>query len=150
MRDEIQAGLKNALERGSSLEDAIHSFISAGYNPVEVRAAANNISQGASTISQPQKPLFGVKPAQQQPVQPSPSQQPSSLSQNPQSQSPLSQPQQIPQQSAPKINYYQNVQQPSSGSGKIIALLIILIILIGAAAALLYFFGSDVLSLFRE
>lgn len=50
MREEIESGMRNALERGDTLEQAIDSFINAGYNPVEVREAANNISLGASTI----------------------------------------------------------------------------------------------------
>ncbi|MEI6849525.1 MAG: hypothetical protein WCK29_00655 [archaeon] len=46
MRDEIQAGLKNALERGDTLDQAVQSFISAGYNPVEVKEAANSLNSG--------------------------------------------------------------------------------------------------------
>ena len=50
MRDEIWAGLKNAIERGASLDQAVESFISAGYNPAEVKEAANSIGQGAANI----------------------------------------------------------------------------------------------------
>ena len=50
MIDEIHAGIKNAIERGSSLEEAVQSFISAGYNPVEVKEAANSIGSGAGAI----------------------------------------------------------------------------------------------------
>ena len=49
-REEIQSGLKNAVERGESLESAAQSFINAGYNPSEVRQAAQYISSGASDI----------------------------------------------------------------------------------------------------
>jgi nitrogen fixation/metabolism regulation signal transduction histidine kinase len=58
MRDEIWAGLKNALERGESLDKAVQSFISAGYNPNEVQEAAASIGQGASGAisAQPTKP----------------------------------------------------------------------------------------------
>ncbi len=56
MRDEIQAGLKNALERGSSLEEAVQSFISAGYNPVEVKDAASTLAPGTLPITQADKP----------------------------------------------------------------------------------------------
>jgi hypothetical protein len=52
MREEVEAGLRNAVERGDNLEDAVNSFINAGYNPVEVREAANNISSGATQITQ--------------------------------------------------------------------------------------------------
>ena len=47
MREDIVAGLRNALDRGVSLERAVRSLINAGYNPVEVRQAAQSLSQGA-------------------------------------------------------------------------------------------------------
>ena len=50
MRDEIAAGLKNAIERGYSLDSAARSFINAGYNPAEVKAAAESLTQGVSSI----------------------------------------------------------------------------------------------------
>ncbi|MDP3881779.1 MAG: hypothetical protein Q8Q31_02780 [Nanoarchaeota archaeon] len=55
MRDEIWAGLKNALERGQPLEQAVQSFINAGYNANEVKEAARSIGEGASNMvsSQP-------------------------------------------------------------------------------------------------
>ncbi|MFH1802141.1 MAG: hypothetical protein ABH864_01680 [archaeon] len=52
MRDEIIAGLRNAVARGQNLEQAAQSFINAGYNPQEVKAAYQVLSSGASnTIS---------------------------------------------------------------------------------------------------
>ena len=52
--EEIVGGLKNALERGSSLDDAVHTMINAGYSPNDVKAAANSLSKaGVSTIIQP-------------------------------------------------------------------------------------------------
>jgi len=42
MREDILRGLKNAIERGEPLEKAVQSFISAGYNPVEVKQAAES------------------------------------------------------------------------------------------------------------
>ncbi len=56
MRDEIWAGLKNAIERGASLEQAVQSFISAGYNPIEIKEAAGSFSQGATNIVHTQQP----------------------------------------------------------------------------------------------
>ena len=55
MKDEIQSGIRNAIERGSTLEEAIQSFISAGYNPVEVKEAASSISPGINPIIQQNK-----------------------------------------------------------------------------------------------
>lgn len=64
MRDEITAGLKNALERGYSLEEGIQTFINAGYNPVEVKEAANMLTGGAtSIIKAPITPMANSNPA---------------------------------------------------------------------------------------
>ena len=53
MSDEIYYGLKNALERGQSLDAAVQSFINAGYNPAQVREAEKMISSdgGISSIT---------------------------------------------------------------------------------------------------
>ena len=40
MREDIVAGLRNAYERGESVEKAVSAFISAGYNSEEVKEAA--------------------------------------------------------------------------------------------------------------
>jgi len=48
MNDDLISGLKNAIERGASMEQAVNSFISAGYNPQEVRAAARELTGGDS------------------------------------------------------------------------------------------------------
>jgi len=40
MREDIVAGLKNAFERGESMEKAVQAFINAGYNKNEVEEAA--------------------------------------------------------------------------------------------------------------
>lgn len=49
MENEISAGLKNAMERGESLEHAMQTFVNAGYNPQEVKAAGASLSQGSSS-----------------------------------------------------------------------------------------------------
>ena len=66
MQDEIVAGLKNALERGSSMERAIQSFINAGYNPATVREAAQFLSMGASAIVLSPQPKHSQQPQQSQ------------------------------------------------------------------------------------
>jgi len=48
--NEITGGLKNAVERGDSLERAVQSFINAGYNAGLVRQAAEEISSGVTSI----------------------------------------------------------------------------------------------------
>ena len=45
--EELITGLKNALDRGQSLENAVQSLISAGYNLAEVHDAADSINLGA-------------------------------------------------------------------------------------------------------
>lgn len=50
MNDEILSGLKNARERGFSLEESVQSFLNAGYNPAEVKEAASFLSKGFSPL----------------------------------------------------------------------------------------------------
>lgn len=57
MKEEISSGIKNAIERGSSLEKAVQSFINAGYNPDEVNQAAAMVSQSTSEIIVQSNPL---------------------------------------------------------------------------------------------
>ena len=51
MNDELTGAIRNALERGFSLEQAIQSLINAGYNTAEVKEAAKFFNQSASSIS---------------------------------------------------------------------------------------------------
>ncbi len=44
-KEEIIAGLKNAVSRGESVQQASQSFINAGYNSQEVMAAAAEVQQ---------------------------------------------------------------------------------------------------------
>lgn len=69
MREDIVAGLKNAFERGESIEKAVQAFISAGYNKDEVEEAAKSLGfsysqQGQSTQVPPlqQKSQFQPLP----------------------------------------------------------------------------------------
>jgi len=50
MKDEIFYGIKNAIDRGTPLEQAAQSFINAGYNEMEVREVAKLLKSGASDI----------------------------------------------------------------------------------------------------
>lgn len=51
VREDIVRGLKNAIDRGEPIEKAVKSFISAGYNSVEVEQAAQSIINGATAIT---------------------------------------------------------------------------------------------------
>ena len=53
MKEDIIGGLKNAMDRGYTLDAAIQSFINAGYSVNEVKEAASNLSTGALSILQP-------------------------------------------------------------------------------------------------
>jgi hypothetical protein len=60
--DEIYGGLKNAIERGVSLENAKISFINAGYNKDDVEEAARALNSNSviaqETESSPQPKAF--------------------------------------------------------------------------------------------
>jgi hypothetical protein len=51
--NEIIGGLKNAIERGQSLDKAVQTFINAGYNPRLVQEAATQLSSGVTQIINP-------------------------------------------------------------------------------------------------
>lgn len=51
-REDIVAGLKNALERGEPMQKAMASFINAGYTPAEVEEASKSASGIMPVISQ--------------------------------------------------------------------------------------------------
>lgn len=53
MKDEILAGLRNALARNQTLEEAIASFVNAGYNQGEVEQAARILQNPAMSIVYP-------------------------------------------------------------------------------------------------
>ncbi len=54
MRDDLIGGIKNALERGATIEQAIQSLINAGYNINEVKEAASYAHEGVlASMSQP-------------------------------------------------------------------------------------------------
>lgn len=99
MREDIYGGLKNAMERGATLDQAIASFINSGYAAEEVREAARALNAGAMYSTNPQssaqKPTVPQQPTSFRPmptrtqvqplrVQPQPSQPTQSNSQSPQ------------------------------------------------------------------
>lgn len=51
MRDDIHGGLKNALDRGATMEQAVRSFINAGYHEAEVREAARALDTGVVSLT---------------------------------------------------------------------------------------------------
>lgn len=50
MNEEILSGMKNAKERGSSIDEAAQTFINAGYDEAEVKEAASLLSKGFAPL----------------------------------------------------------------------------------------------------
>lgn len=126
MREELEAGLKNAIERGSSLEEAVQSFINAGYNPVEVKEAANNLN-GITNIVNSNPINAKIQSNNSRPIS-------NVFGNNPNSQ--VQKPVNLPVnnlQSLPKDNGKSKVKMV------IIILVIFLVLLLGAMAVLLIF-----------
>lgn len=63
--EEIIGGLKNAMEHGYSIEQAIQSFINAGYSSQDVQEAAASLRYGAMQIMQPIQQAKPMQPVQQ-------------------------------------------------------------------------------------
>jgi hypothetical protein len=69
MNEEILAGLKNAKNHNFTLEQASQSFINAGYNPVEVKEAADFVLRGISplpTMIKEETPSAGALPVKKE------------------------------------------------------------------------------------
>lgn len=137
--EELQAGIKNALERGVPLEKVVQTFLNAGYQPTVVQSAARLATEGATTIA-PQSPS---KPSQNVPAN-------SNLAGSSQPQvkneySFPSQPMSVPvpaggqQTYSPKPEVDLSVHNAGTSNVKIIVLVIILLILLGTLAASLLF-----------
>ena len=125
MRNDILGGLRLALSRGQSLENAMQSFYNSGYTKEDIEEAARALKEGGlqpsvqlQIISQ-QTPQ--IKPSQQQTIYnyPTQSQQPTQFSQPilriPPKFSQPSQPTQKPQMAAPPQKP-QNILQPIPAS----------------------------------
>ena len=125
MRDDIKGGIKNALDRGETLEQAIRSFVNAGYNELEVKEAAEEFGGGAISMISPQVQAPSQKPqiTQPQPVQP---------------------PGQIPvrAQATTQAQPLAIKTKKKGFSLKIIILIMILLILFGVLVGIIFFRGQ--------
>ena len=75
VREDLVAGLRNAVERGNSLESAKQSFLNAGYSSEDVEQAVNYLHSGSVLAAQPQqlkKPADSVQPSKEKKVFSSP------------------------------------------------------------------------------
>ena len=144
-KPELIAGLKQALERGYSLEQAMQSFKNAGYGSRDVEDSARSLRGVLSTIpltvplaepQPPQAPKIPIKPS----VQAVYSQQtkPQQLQQAQRSQAfGTLQPPQATAQPVQKTVYRQP-KAPRRKTGLIISLIVILLILVGALVVTLF------------
>ncbi len=88
LNEEIITALRNAIEHGESLSDAIQIMMNSGYNPAEVQEASIYMGGGALNMQQPRPDEHLVMPRQrtgiskvtfwknQKPAQQPPTQQP--------------------------------------------------------------------------
>ncbi len=121
-KPEIVAGLKNAVERGYPLQQAIQSFINSGYNRQDVLDSANIIN--ASVISKmPATPAEAIKPEAPESINALP---------HPSTQQPNQQPYQQLKKQPPQL------QNKKSNFGWIILLTGLLVILLGVLALFLF------------
>ena len=131
--EELQGGIRNAIERGVPVEKIVQTFINAGYSPSDVQSAARAATEGATSIA-PQAPSHASLPVS--PTQDSPMPLPATTSPA----VPVSTPQPLPPSkplSSPSSNSEED--KPSTGNFKIILLVVVLIVLLGALAASLLF-----------
>lgn len=56
MNEDLIAAIRNAIERGASLEQAVQSLINAGYSSSQVNEAASSISNSATSIIEQPNP----------------------------------------------------------------------------------------------
>lgn len=71
--NEILGGLRNAVERGEPIERAVQTFINAGYNPILVKQAANELSSGITTLTNPEATnIYSSEPIPISPVSSNP------------------------------------------------------------------------------
>jgi len=139
-RVEIIAGLRSAVEKGYSLQQAMQSFINAGYNEQDVKDSARTL--GGIITEIPEIPLQQYQPvipslpaAKNQPV----TKQPTSI-------------QQIPPSSAYQQTFkpQQFGQKPKSKMKVIIIILIIVLVLLIVGLVAILFFKEQTSNLINK
>ena len=155
-KDEIVAGIRNAIERGSSVEDAVQSFINAGYNPNEVEEAASAIAPGSISIIEDNSANYsGSSKDNKNKAQsnPSPSFSNQLVQQKKSEGKTVMLESQAMQANAmdkrQEVQKQQPVQENKKGKGLTIALIIILVLLVGAIILSLIF-KDQVIFLFNK
>lgn len=140
-KPEIVSGIRTAIERGYSLEQAKSSFINAGYSQQDIDDSSREFTS------------FATSNQSLSPIMPTPSALPSNKIQNPliPAQTQTQAPTQAPK--TPEIpNFSQPSQTPEKKSNKMTILVIILVVvltllILGLIATI--FFKEQLLSLFQ-
>ena len=68
--EELAGGLKNALERGATLQQAKQSFLNSGYSPQEIQNAIQKMHSTSTQIIKPIKQESPIQTPIQTPIQP--------------------------------------------------------------------------------
>jgi hypothetical protein len=151
VREDIIYGLKNAMSRGQGLEQAMRSFISAGYDLNEVQEAANSLNMGSIVNLQQTEPkkeesiqapsnLYSQKQIAQTPNETIITEQqtakPNDEEQN-----------QAKYQPLPKTQFNIENQKPKKKMPKILIVLIILLLILIGGITFMSFFGEELLNL---
>jgi hypothetical protein len=152
VREDIIYGLKNAMSRGQGLEQAMRSFISAGYDLNEVQEAANSLNMGP-TINLPQTESKKQEENTQAPTnlysQKQTAQQTNETSMNDQQTTQPNYEQQngVKYQPLPQAQFNIESQKPKKKIPKILIFLIILLLLLIGGITFMSFFGEEILNL---
>jgi len=140
--NELVGGMKNALERGASLDRIKQTFLNAGYKPEQIEEAASEVSQFSELISQNFQ-QYQQQDSSQQVQQQHP--QKTQQSQQQDSSQPQAQPQKVQQfQPLPQIQKDSLIKKPAN------PIMIVLLILAGILTAIVVIFalfGKQILNL---
>ena len=68
--EELAGGLKNALERGATLQQAKQSFLNSGYSPQEIQNAIQKMHSTSTQIIKPIKQESPIQTPIQTPIKP--------------------------------------------------------------------------------
>lgn len=152
VRDDILGGLQLALERGESLEQAMISFLNAGYPQKDIEEAAGALQNqiGQMQMQQPaQTPQYSQQ--QMQPSQPAQTTQPAQQMQQSLQPQQVQQPVQqfqpgVPQQ---KVSNYGNQKSSVIRIVLIAILAFVLVLLLGALVGI-FVFRDSIIDLFTK
>ena len=143
--NDLLEGLKIAISRGNSMQEAMQSFYNAGYKKEDVEQAARyfqgmNPQVGIQQQTQSTPQNTNIQPAPQNPPQQSAPSQPRQVVSNYSSDNP--QQIQAPKQSIQTVsNYSQKSENPQN---TLIIILVILLVILGTAIAGIFFFKDAI------